>query len=119
MCLQIEQYSYYTSIYIYDKACLVTCFGLQCLFWPSVTLKKTNIASCQDASAQITNICMIPDVQDILLVSFGITLNHTRTFLLHINTLACVKAEILAHTQEFILLIHCAKLRYRAYDPKN
>ena len=28
------------------------------------------------------------------LVSFAITLNHRRTFLLHINTLACVKAEI-------------------------
>ena len=33
-------------------------------------------------------------VKDILLVSFAITLNHRRTFLLHINTLACVKAEI-------------------------
>ena len=31
----------------------------------------------------------------ILLVSFAITLNHRRTFLLHINTLSCVKAEIL------------------------
>ena len=33
-------------------------------------------------------------VKDILLVSFAITLNHRRTFLLHIYTLACVKAEI-------------------------
>ena len=30
----------------------------------------------------------------LLLVSFAITLNQRRTFLLHINTLACVKAEI-------------------------
>ena len=33
-------------------------------------------------------------VKDILLVSFAITLNHRLTFLLHSNTLACVKAEI-------------------------
>ena len=57
----------------------------------------------------ITNICMqgkfltnlsfasqtIPDCINLLLVSFEITLNHRRTFLLHINTLAYVKAEIL------------------------
>ena len=30
----------------------------------------------------------------LLLVSFAITLNHRQTFLLHSNTLACVKAEI-------------------------
>ena len=36
----------------------------------------------------------LPTKQDcILLVSFAITLNHRRTFLLHINTLACAKAE--------------------------
>ena len=29
-----------------------------------------------------------------LLVSFDVTLNHRRTFLLHSNTLASVKAEI-------------------------
>ena len=32
----------------------------------------------------------IPDC----MASFAITLNHRRTFLLHINMLACVKAEI-------------------------
>ena len=44
-------------------------------------------------------------VKDILLVSFAITLNHKRTFLLHSNTLACVKA----HAQDFTLLIHCVE----------
>ena len=45
----------------------------------------------------------IPDCINMLLVSFAITLNHSRTFLLHINTLACD----IAHAQEFTLLIHC------------
>ena len=40
----------------------------------------------------------------ILLVSFAITLNDRRTFLLHINTLACVKAEILPMLRNLHLL---------------
>ena len=46
------------------------CFGLECSLKPYLTVK------------------------DKLLVSFAITLNHRQTFLLHSNTLACVKAEI-------------------------
>ena len=48
-------------------------------------------------------------VLDILLVFFAITLNQRQTLLLHINTLACVIAEIIAHAQGFTLLIHCAE----------
>ena len=46
---------------------------------------------------------LYPNVKDILLVSIAITSNHRRTFLFHINTLACIKADI-AHAQEFILM---------------
>ena len=36
----------------------------------------------------------VPDCINILPVAFAITLNDRKIFLLHINTLACVKAEI-------------------------
>ena len=42
----------------------------------------------------------IPDC--ITLVSFAITLNHRRTFLLYINTLACVKvAKVLDYNMVY------------------
>ena len=64
------------------KICLVSCLSLEYL-----DLKKAHIISCQETQPNLT-------VYDILLVSFAITLNHRRTFLLNVNTLACVKAEI-------------------------
>ena len=36
----------------------------------------------------------IPDCIRYIIGVFAITLNHRQTFLLHSNTLACVKAEI-------------------------
>ena len=78
-----------------------SCFVLEC----ASTMNRACRVSCQEASAQITNICMANSsptftpkpyltVFDILLVSFAITLNHRHTVLLHINTLACVKVKI-------------------------
>ena len=70
------------------------------------TLKKTRIVRKPEPRLQIS-VCKanssltehsLPNhertLKDILLVSFAITLNHRQTFLLHINTLDCVKAEI-------------------------
>ena len=52
------------------------------------TLKIAHIINYREAQT-------IPDcIRYILLVPFAITLKRRRTFLLHINTLACVKAEI-------------------------
>ena len=36
-------------------------------------------------------------------------LNYRQTFLLHSNTLACVKSENIAHAQEFALLKNCTE----------
>ena len=65
---------------IYDKACSVLCFSLECL-----DLKKAQIISYQVTK---TN----PDCIRCIIGVFCYNLNHRRTFLL--NTLACVKAEI-------------------------
>ena len=51
----------------------------------------------------------IPDCIRYIMGVFAITLNHRQTFLLHINTLAYVKAEILSHAQDFTLVIHCVE----------
>ena len=62
-------------LYYITKPVLVSSFGLECL-------------DLEDSSYYL-----LPESPNHI-VSFVITLNHRRRYLLHSNTLACVKAEI-------------------------
>ena len=65
------------------KPVLSSCFGLECLDFEESLYNQLP----GNPKPYLT-------VYDILLVSLAITLNHKRTFLLHMNALAYVKAEI-------------------------